>query len=176
MSQVSFREVEEKDWPEVLEIYNHYIRTSTANFRLAPLDKPGIQAFLFTSHPRYKTYGIHVDGQMAGLCFLTRFRNQEAYDRTAKMGVYLRPEFQRRGLGTQAVHHLEEVAATVGLKTLIASICGENEPSIALFRELGYEQCAHFRRVGEKFGRVLDVLYFQISINDDSGSAAGGKA
>ena len=173
MSQASFHEVQEKDWPGVLEIYNHYIATSTANFRLAPLDKEGIQTFLYTNHPLYKTFAIDLDGELAGMCFLTQFRAQEAYDRTAEMGVYLRPGFTRRGLGTQATRHLERVAAAVGVKTLIASVCGENAPSIALFGKLGYEKCAHFRRVGEKFGRVLDVVYFQTSIDDGDGSAAG---
>jgi phosphinothricin acetyltransferase len=44
---------------------------------------------------------------------------------------------------------------------LIASICGENTGSIRLFESLRLDKCAHFREVGEKFGRRLDVVYYQ---------------
>jgi phosphinothricin acetyltransferase len=36
--------------------------------------------------------------------------------------------------------------------------------SIKLFQKLGYEKCAHFKRVGEKWGRVIDVVFFQKSL------------
>jgi L-amino acid N-acyltransferase YncA len=46
-------------------------------------------------------------------------------------------------------------------KVLIASISGENTASLKLMRKLGYEQCGQFKNVGEKWGRILDVVYFQ---------------
>jgi len=51
------------------------------------------------------------------------------------------------------------------------TISGENAASLSLFRKMGYDQCAHFRRVGEKLGRVIDVIFFQRSLEDFSSSA-----
>lgn len=167
MSDTTFNKVEERDLPIVLDIYNHYILTSTATFRPAPISMEALRTFIFLDHDRYGAWLIHHRGELAGFCFLTQYKNLEAYDRTAEIGAYLKPEFTRRGLGGEAARHMEKVAAESGIKTLIASISGENGPSLKLFRKLGYQECGHFKRVGEKFGRVIDVVCFQRSLEND---------
>lgn len=56
---------------------------------------------------------------------------------------------------------MEEEAKTVGIKVLIGIIAGENKHSINLFSKCEYEKCAHYKQIGEKFGRTLDVVAFQ---------------
>lgn len=167
MKDMTFTDMQDDDLPVVLDIYNHYILTTTTTFHADPIPMGTLRTFIFLDHKRYKAYVIRHRGQIAGFCFLTRFKNLPAYDRTAELGVYLKPEFTRRGLGTHAVAYLEKAAAENGLKTIVVSISGENTASIELFRKLQYEQCAHFRRVGEKWGRAIDVVFFQKSLEDD---------
>ena len=161
MKEISFKNVEEKDLPFVLEIYNQYILTTTATFHLEPISMEKLRGFIYLNHPRYMAYMIYVQKELAGFCFLTQYKNLKAYDRTVEIGIYLKPEFIRQGLGTKAVQYLDKVARVNGFKIIIASISGENTASLKLFRNLGYEECGHFKQVGEKFGRVIDVIYFQ---------------
>jgi len=56
---------------------------------------------------------------------------------------------------------IEQVAINSGIKNLLGVITGENSASIALFEKCGYQNCANFRQVGEKFGRLLDVFVYQ---------------
>jgi len=123
-----------------------------------------LRTFIFLDHKWYKAYVIQRGGEMAGFCFATQLKNHASYDRTAELGVYLKPEYTRRGLGGEAVRHMEKAATADGLKMLIASICGENAASLKLFEKLGYDRCGHFKRIGEKWGRVLDVVFFQKSL------------
>jgi phosphinothricin acetyltransferase len=61
---------------------------------------------------------------------------------------------------------------------MVASISGENKGSIEFFRKLQWEQCAHFRGIGEKWGRAIDVVFFQRLLENDitvSRSAPGDK-
>jgi len=44
---------------------------------------------------------------------------------------------------------------------LVASISGENIPSLKLFRKMGYTQCAHYKDIAVKFGRKVDLIDFQ---------------
>ncbi len=44
---------------------------------------------------------------------------------------------------------------------LVATICGENAASIGVFAKNGYEKCAHYKEVGQKFGQLLDVVAYQ---------------
>ena len=60
--------------------------------------------------------------------------------------------------------HLEQQAKEGGLKNLIGIISGDNEESMALFEKSGYFKCAHYRNVGEKFNKILDVVAFQKEI------------
>jgi L-amino acid N-acyltransferase YncA len=173
MEAVRFKRVDEADLPVVLDIYNHYILTTTATFRLQPITMETLRTFIFVNHHRYGACLIYNRGEIAGFCFLTQYKGVEAYDRTAEMGVYLKPAFTRRGLGAEAVRHLEQAAAANGVKVVIASISGENEASIKLFRKLGYEECGHFKRVGEKWGRVIDVVWFQRGLEVDERGAIG---
>ena len=164
MNEIHFEAVKEEDLEKILCIYNHYILTTTINFYFDEISIDTLKGFIYLDHSRYKSYLIFHRGEFAGFCFLTQYKNREAYDVTAELGVYLKPGFTRRGLGTEAVRHLEKVAAERGIKTLIASLSGENTGSLGLFRKLQYDKYGHFKRIDEKFGRLLDVVYFQKSL------------
>jgi len=167
MNETSFKPMKAEDLPLVLDIYNHYIVTTTATFHPEPITIEKLRNFIFLDHEWYRAFMILDSDKIAGFCFLTQFRKLEAYNRTAELGIYLKPEFTRRGLGTEAVRHLEKVAEASGLKVIVASISGENTGSIELFRKLEYEKCAHFRKIGEKWGRAIDVVFFQKFLEND---------
>ncbi|MCK9207197.1 MAG: GNAT family N-acetyltransferase [Salinivirgaceae bacterium] len=69
--------------------------------------------------------------------------------------------YGQKGIGKVALLHLEQKAVETGIRNLIAIISGDNSGSIHLFEKMGYSKCAHFKNVGEKFGKVLDVVAYQ---------------
>jgi phosphinothricin acetyltransferase len=158
---LSFKELTESDLFEVKKIYDWFIAHSTATFHTEPIQVDQLKEFLYVDHPLYKSYLIYADKEIAGYCFLTNYKKRQAYDRTAELTIYLKPEFFGKGIGKIAVAHLEKVASEKGLKNLLAIITGDNDGSIALFKSCGYVQCADFKNVGEKCNKVLDVVAFQ---------------
>jgi L-amino acid N-acyltransferase YncA len=164
MKETTFRDVREEDLPIVLDIYNHYIVTTTATFDPGPISMETFRTRVLLNHDLYKAHVIEHEGEIAGFCFLCQYKGHQSYHWTAELGVYLKPEYTRLGFGTRAVGHLEQVAAASGLKVLLASISGENKGSINLFRKLGWRQCAHFEKIGEKWGRAVDVVFLQKSL------------
>jgi L-amino acid N-acyltransferase YncA/N-acetylglutamate synthase-like GNAT family acetyltransferase len=167
MREPIFADIQEEDLPVVLDIYNHYIVTTTVTFDPGPISMDTLRTRIHLGHDLYKAYVICHMGEIVGFCFLSQFNKHESYNRTAELGLYFKPQYVRRGLGITAVRYLEQVAAAKRLKMLIASISGENKSSIALFRKLHWEECARFRRVAEKWGRAIDVVFFQKSLEDD---------
>ncbi len=113
---------------------------------------------------KYKTFIILQDNVICGYITLSQYKDREAYDRTAKVSIFLKPDCTGAGIGSRAVKFIEEYAATQGIHVLIASISGENSRSIKLFEKSGYEKCAHYKEIGKKFGRLLDVVAFQKKI------------
>lgn len=150
----------------MLELYNFYIATTTATFDHGQITPEEFRQRLFIGHEKYKTYIIRLDNDTVGFCFLTQFRKKAAYDRTAEIGLYLKPEFTGKGIGDDAVTFLEKVAVIKGIRVIIASISGENTASIKLFQKMGYEKCAHYKQVGEKFGRFVDVIDYENILPD----------
>ena len=161
MSELNLRPVDEKLLPELTAIYNYYVLNTTITFHAKEIDIAGMIEILFDGDPRFSSHTIFNGDELCGYCILSHFKKREAYDSTAEVTVYLKPGYERRGIGTFAAGRLEEVAVQNGFHVLLAVICEENKGSIGLFSSLGYEKCAHYREVGTKFGRLLDVVCFQ---------------
>jgi phosphinothricin acetyltransferase len=96
---------------------------------------------------------------------MTQHKNREAYDETADVTVYLKNGYTGRGIGSLAIKFIEEYAVRQKIHTLVAGICGENTASIRLFEKNGYRRCAHFKEVGMKLGRRLDVVAYQKNLS-----------
>jgi [ribosomal protein S5]-alanine N-acetyltransferase len=158
---LAFQQAGESDLDTILDIYNFYIITSTAGFDLSQISKEEFCQRIFINHEKYGVFLIRCGAELAGFCYINQFKRKKAYDRTAETGLYLKPEFTGKGIGKKAVAFLEKTALSRQINVLVTSISGENTASIKLMQKLGYEKCAHYKQVGEKFGRLLDVVDYQ---------------
>jgi L-amino acid N-acyltransferase YncA len=158
---VEFTPVTKNDLGAITEIYNYYVLNSTATFHSGKMSKKELEEFLFIAHPKYPSFVIKDNGGIIGYCFLTRFKKRQAYDRSAELSIYLRPEYTGKGIGPVALDRLEAAAGKAGIHVLVGTLCAENLPSIRLLEKSGYAKCAHLKNIGEKFGKVLDVVMYQ---------------
>lgn len=167
MPEIIFHELREEHFETVREIYNYYVFNSTATFHINKLTTDEMRGLLFFDNPKYKTFVIKLGDEICGYASLTQFKSREAYDLTAGLTIYLKPGQVGKGLGSRAAAFLEQFAREQGFHSLIASICAENERSIALFEKSGYFKCAHYKEVGCKFGRMLDVVNYEKILKRD---------
>ena len=161
---VAFRPVTRQDLDTILRIYNHYVLNSTATFHSVSLTVTDLEEFLFVAHPKYPAFMILEGSEPVGYCFLTQYKKRQAYDRSAELSVYVKPGFTGRGIGALALAHLEDAARASGIHVLVGTICGENHASIRLMEKAGFSRCACLKNIGEKFGKVMDVVMYQKEI------------
>ena len=161
MQHIQFAEITGPDLEIVKEIYNYYVLYSTATYYTELVSVEDLRQFVHIGHEKYKSYMVLYDGAICGFCYLSPYKNRQAYNRTAEISLYLKPEFTGRGIGKTVLAYLEKVAADKGIAVLIGIISGDNEGSIKLFERCGFEKCAHFKQIGEKFNKILDVVCFQ---------------
>lgn len=154
-------ELQENDLEIVKEIYDHYILHSTATFYTDVLSIEELKKTIKPGHPKYKSFLIQYNNSICGYCYISQYKNRQAYDRTAEFTLYLKPEFTGKGIGKYAMEELEKIARELQFKVLIGIISANNKQSIALCKKCGYKKCAHFKQVGEKFGKILDVVAYQ---------------
>lgn len=165
MNHLLFEELNDQGLPEVLEIYNHYVKNTTATFHTRLLSAAQMRKMVFFKNPKYKTFLIKTSGTVCGYVSLHQYKTREAYDGTAEVTVYLKPAYVGKGIGSKAVRFVEGLAREKQIHVLIASICGENLKSIGLFEKHGFLKCAHYKEVGRKFGQLLDVVDYQKILN-----------
>jgi len=161
LGKISFSGLTEAELPEILRIYNYYVLNSTATFHLEPLSEKEMRELVFFNHPRYRTFVIRDESGILGYVLLCPFNKREAYSRTAEVTIYLRHDVTGKGVGGRALEFIEEFARQNGIKVLIAIICAENIMSTRLFQKNGYTECARYRQVGEKFGRLLVTAAYE---------------
>ena len=166
-NRVQFVDIKETDFEFIKEVYDHYVLHSTATYYTEPVTVDELKSFILVGHPRYKSFLLLAEGKPCGFCYFSRFNKRQAYDRTAEVSLYLKPEYTGKGIGTVVLEHLEKGALDNHIFVLIGIISGENEHSIRLFERNGYLKCGHFKQVGEKFNRILDVVYYQKIISDE---------
>jgi len=159
--EVRFFNIKNNDFEVIKDIYNYYVLNTTVTFHINPVDTDELKSNIHVNHPKYKSILIKYDGIICGYGYLTQFKDREAYMNTSEISIYLKPEYTDKGIGRKAVAFLENEARESGIKVLLAIISGDNLKSIKFFESLSYEKCAHFKRVGEKFGKRLDVVAYQ---------------
>lgn len=158
---IVFEEICDKYLSEVLSIYTYYVLNTTATFHAHALSESEMRELVFFDDPKYKTFIIKTEDIICGYVILTQYKKREAYDETAEVTVYLKSDYTSIGIGSLAVKYIEDYAKGQKMHVLIAGICGENTKSIKLFEKSGYKKCAHYEEVGKKFGKRLDVVYYQ---------------
>jgi len=158
---LTFLPTTDADVAALLPVYNHYVRTSSATFHTAPIDEATFRDLLFPGYPRFDSWVLWSAGQRVGYVILARYKPREAYDGSAEVTVYLDPAWPGRGAGSAALAFVEARARERNFHNLLAIICGENTASIRLFEKAGYTKCAHYREVGRKFDRWLDIVSYE---------------
>lgn len=149
------------DVPAITEIYNHAVLHTTASFDLEPKSIEDRQRWLDSRSPRHPVLVAEQDDSVLAWGALSRFSERPAYDATVELSVYVHPARHRQGIGRALTVALLEAAAVVGVHSVLARICTENEGSVSMVHSLGFAEAGTVREVGRKFDRWLDVVTWE---------------
>ena len=160
------RDARQEDLPAVLAIYNEVIAHTTAVYSEAPVSLEDREnwwrARLSQSYP---VLIATVAGEVAGFSSFGDFRAWPCYSRTVEHSVHVHAGHRGRGLGASLVQPLFARAAALGKHMMIAAIDADNASSLRLHQRLGFTPAGHFKEVGFKFGRWLDLVFLQRRID-----------
>jgi L-amino acid N-acyltransferase YncA len=165
INEISFKKIKYEHFKTVTEIYNYYIRNSTATYHIATLDEKGVAEHFELKSVNTKSYVITNNKEIIGFCLIRPYSKKEGYKYTYEITIYLKSDYRKKGIGAKALLFLEDMARKSKIHMLIAGICDENAESIKLFEKHGYSRCGDFKEVGYKFNRYLDTIYYQKRID-----------
>ena len=84
-----------------------------------------------------------------------------AYRYDVEASIYLAPNATGRGLGSQFYEALIADVRKRGIHCVIGGAALPNPASVSLHEKPGFTKVAEFREVGFKFGRWVDVAYWE---------------
>ncbi len=159
---VNVRRARRDDCPDILAIYNEAVLTTTASYDFEPRTLEHRLAW-FDAHVKqdFAMFVAEEQGRVIGWSSLSPYHDRAGYRFTSENSIYIAAHRRGQGLGSKLLAPLLEAARLRGLHTVIAVIDASNEASLRLHQKFGFVQCGHFRQVGHKFERWLDVVYMQ---------------
>ena len=159
---IRIRDLREDDLPALLAIYNDVLLTSTAIYRDEPatLDdrRDWWQARVRLQQP---VLAAEDPSGLIGFASFGDFRAWPGYRYTVEHSVHVRADRRGQGVGRQLMEPLMDRARASGKHVMIAGVDAANAGSLRFHEALGFVRVAHFREVGFKFGRWLDLVFLQ---------------
>lgn len=148
----------------ILAIFNEAIANSTAIYEYAPFRPEYMDKwFEAKAQGRYPVIGLETDsGELAGFASYGKFRDRPAYKYTVEHSVYVDTRFRGQKLGRRLLEAVIEAAARQDYHVLVGGIDAANNVSIRLHERLGFTHCGTVRQSGFKFGRWLDLAWYQL--------------
>ncbi|HEY9657011.1 MAG TPA: N-acetyltransferase family protein, partial [Allocoleopsis sp.] len=111
---------------------------------------------------RFPIIGMEKDGELLGFASYGTFRAWPAYKYSVEHSVYVHKDHRGKGIGRKLMQALIAVARDQNYHVLVGGIEATNSASIALHQSLGFVHAGTIQQVGFKFGRWLDLAFYQL--------------
>lgn len=162
---MEFRDANIDDAAQIVSIYNHYVLNTVISMEYETVTPADMAQRIGDVQSAGLPWLVLLDGErIVGYAYASKWRARFGYRHSVESSVYLAPEQQRRGLGGMLYRRLLERLREQGCHAVMGGIALPNPGSVALHEKLGFEQVAHFREVGRKFGGWVDVGYWQLTL------------
>lgn len=163
---MNVRSVTLADAAQIAEIYNYYVKTSHATFELETIDSFETENRIRNAFEQnYPFFVCEETEEIVGYAYGRQFRPRRAYLHSIEVSVYVKNGREGKGIGTSLYQKLFQEILHRDFHAVIAGISLPNEASVKLHEKFGFTKAAHFREVGFKFGRWIDVGYWELINN-----------
>lgn len=165
------RPVAPGDAAALARIYNYYVAESIVTFEEAQVPTDDMQRRIAeTAAAALPWLVAEQGGEVRGYAYASGWKRRPGYRFSVEVTVYLDRSCARRGIGSRLYAHLLPVLHSAGFHLAIGGIALPNDGSVRLHEKFGFVKVAHFKEVGRKFDRWIDVGYWQL----DLAQVAGG--
>ena len=159
---IEVREADMGDLDTILAIYNDAVANTTAVYDYEPRTMDTQEQWFASKRVQGLPVLVATDeAAVVGFTSYGPFRPWPAYLHTVENSIYVAPDRRGCGVGTRLLAPLVEIAETRGVHAMVAAIDATNAASLRLHQKLGFEKVAHFRQVGWKFQRWLDLVFLE---------------
>ncbi|MDR1862421.1 MAG: GNAT family N-acetyltransferase [Treponema sp.] len=165
------RPVKAGDAVSIATIYNYYIKNTVITFEEIPVSINEIGKRIREIGAKYPWLVWEESGAVTGYAYADAWKERSAYRRAAELSIYIKPDFQGKGIGRALFSRVLEEVRKTGIHALVSGITLPNEASVALHEKFGFKNIACFNEIGFKSGKWLDVGYWELILPPDGTEA-----
>ena len=163
---ITIRHATGEDLPRILDIYNEVIIHTTAVYSYEPHTLAMRTEWFETKQQQgFPVLVASENNLIVGFCTLGPFRMWPAYQHTVENSIYVAAEARGKGVGKLLMAPLIDAAKSLGKHAIVAGIDSSNIASINLHQQFGFAEVAHFKEVGWKFDRWLDLKFLELILH-----------
>ena len=160
---ITIRLADKNDLPRLLEIYNDILINTTAIYSSEPHTLQMRTEWFETKRQQgFPVYVAEYNNAIAGFATFGPFRAWPGYRYTVENSVYVASEARGNGIGKSLMPYIINGAKAMNMHAMVAGIDAENTASIKLHELFGFVEVAHFKEVGFKFERWLDLKFLEL--------------
>ncbi len=150
----------------ILEIFNDAIVHSTALYDYKPrLLESMVPWFKAKEAGGFPVIGaVDATGTLLGFASYGSFRAWPAYKYSVEHSVYVHKDHRGHGIGLILMQALIERAQARDVHVMVGGIDATNAASIAMHEKLGFTHAGTIAHAGFKFGRWLDLAFYQLRL------------
>jgi phosphinothricin acetyltransferase len=167
---IKIRFARPEDAAEIVAVYGPYCDGSVISFELAAPTVEQMRERIDRISQQFPWLVCEIDGQVAGYVYACPHRERAAYRWAVDVAVYIAPQHHRRGIGQALYSVLFQVLRAQGYFKAYAGITLPNAGSVGLHEAVGFRPLATYRGVGNKFGKWLDVGWWELDLRPQSES------
>jgi L-amino acid N-acyltransferase len=148
----------------ILEILNDAIVNSTALYDYTPRPPESMIGWFEAKRKgNFPVLGaLSEDGALLGFASYGTFRAWAAYKYSVEHSVYVAKQQRGAGIGLTLMQCLISAATEQQLHVMVGGIDIANRASRALHEKLGFSHAGTLKHAGFKFGRWLDLAFYQL--------------
>ena len=167
MCDVAVRDAVPADAAAMAAIYNHFVLNSTISFEESAVSPEDFaQRVSAVQDGGLPWIVIESGGVLAGYAYASKWRVRHAYRFSVEASVYIDHDMGGKAYGSALYTALLARLRAAGCHLVIGGIAQPNPASIALHEKFGFRKVAHFSEVGFKFGRWVDVGYWELKLEE----------
>jgi len=156
------RKVQIEDAVPIAAIYNFYVENTHHSFEMEPVSSEEMQERIAATRTNYPFFVAEKTGEILAYAFASCYKPRSAYKNSVEVSVYVKNDLKQKGIGSKLYEKLFEELSKMDVHAIIAGISLPNDASVRLHENFGMEKVAHFREVGFKLGRWIDVGYWEL--------------
>ncbi|MCC7485779.1 MAG: N-acetyltransferase [Burkholderiales bacterium] len=155
----------EADAPGICAIYKGYVLDTTVTFENATVGAAEMAGRVREVTAGYPWLVACSERGILGYAYATRWRSRGAYDRTVESTIYLRADAIGSGTALPLYGALLAALRERSFHAVVGCIALPNPASVAFHEKCGFRKVAHFAEVGRKFGRWVDVGFWELLLD-----------